>query len=130
MTHSLKTRAAAVVLCAAAFMPWYSSQAIVERDVYLGNPLPLIDWVALAAAVAVLVRPRLAMIAGVIGLVDVTLGALLMSGDSAEGLRVSLEPGLPLALAASVALLVFRPKTDQPNEVTVDTQTDEPSSVR
>lgn len=33
MTRSLKIRAAAVVLGAAAFMPWYSSQAIVERDV-------------------------------------------------------------------------------------------------
>lgn len=82
------------------------------------------------AAIAVLVRPRLAMIGGTVGLVDVMLGALLMWGDPAEGLRVSPEPGMPLVLAASVALLVFRPRTDQPNEAPIDCQTDEPSSVQ
>lgn len=112
MTNSLKGRAAATLLGAAAFMPWYSSQAIVDRDVYLGNPLPLIDWIILAAAAGVLVQPRFAILAGAVGLVDVGLGGILMWGDSAEGLRVTIAPGLPLALTASIALLIFRPNVD------------------
>lgn len=116
MANPLGVRIAAAVLGAAAFMPWYSSQAIVDRDTYLGNALPLIDWVVLGAAVAVLIRPQLAMIGGIIGLVDVMVGALLMWSDSAEGLRVTIGPGLPFAFAASMALLLLRPKPNQSTE--------------
>lgn len=130
VTHSLKTRAAAAVLAVAAFMPWYSSQAIVDHDTYLGNPLPLIDWVVLSATVAVLVRPRLAMVAAALGLIDVALSAVAMWVDSAGGIHVSLQPGLPLALAACLALLVFRPKTEPRNEVAADPRADGPRSVR
>lgn len=113
MTNSLKTRAAAVALGAATFMPWYSSQALIDHDTYLGNPLPLIDWVVLFAAVAVAIRPQLASVAAVVGLISVALGGLLMWGDSAEGLRVTMEPGLPLAFGACIGLLLFRPKVEQ-----------------
>lgn len=128
MTNSLKVRAAATVLAAAAFMPWYSSQAKLDQETFLGNPLPLIDWVVLFAALAVVVRPQLARIAAAVGLIDVALGALLMWGDSAEGVRVSLEAGLPLAFVACVALLLFRPRDDPPNEVEEDSE-DRPSAV-
>lgn len=110
MTRFLKIRAAAVVLGAAPFMPWYSSRAIVDRDIYFGNPLPLIDWVVLAAAAVVLIRPRHGPAAAVVGLISVALGGMLMWGDSAEGLRVAIEPGLPVAFGACIGLLVFRPK--------------------
>lgn len=116
MTHSLTTRAAGAVLAAAAFMPWYSSQARLDQETFLGNPLPLIDWVVLVAAIAVLVRPRLAMVAAAVGHIDVGLGALAIWFDDAKGLGVSLHAGLPLAFAACIALLLFRPKLDPPNE--------------
>ena len=130
MSNSLRTRAAAVTLAVVAFMPWYSSQAVVDHETYLGNPLPLIDWVVLGAAIAVLVRPRLATVAAAVGLIDVALGAVAMWVDSAEGIHVSLQPGLPLTLAACVALLVVRPNTDPPNEIAVGPRADGPGSVR
>lgn len=128
MRSTLLIRGIAVLLGMATLMPWYSSQAQVEHDTYFGNPLPLIDWLLLAAAVATLVRPQLAVIAAGVGLVDVVLGALLMYGDAAEGLRVALLPGLPVTAAASVALLIFRPKADLPKEVAADRREDRPSS--
>lgn len=128
MRNSLKVRAAAAVLAAATFMPWYSSQARLDRDTYLGNPLPLIDWVVLFAALAVVVRPQLARIAAAAGLIAVALGGLLMWGDSAEGIHVSLEPGLPLAFVACLALLLFRSKPDCPNELRAERQ-DRPRSA-
>lgn len=79
MANPLRVRIATAVLGVAAFMPWYS-QALVDRDTYLGNPLPLIDWVVLGAAVAVLVRPQLAMVAGIIGLADVMVGCFAHVG--------------------------------------------------
>lgn len=114
MTQSLKLPAAAAVLGAATFMPWYSSQAIADRDTYLGNPLPLINWLVLAAAGLVLVRPRAAPAVALIGLISVALAALLMWGDAAEGLRVAIQPGLPVALGACVALVVLRARVEQP----------------
>ena len=129
MAGSLGVRTAAALLAAAAFLPWYSSQAQIDHDTYLGNPLPLIDWVVLVAALAVIMRPQLAVLAGALGLVDVALGALMLYGDVAEGLHVSLGPGLPLATVASVDLLLLRPKTDLPNEVAADSREDRPTSV-
>lgn len=112
MTNSLRIRGVAAVLAAAAFMPWYSSQARLDQETYLGNPLPLIDWAVLFAAIAVVVRPPLARVATAVGLISVTFGGLLMWADSAEGLGVSVELGFPLALAASLLLLLLRPKGD------------------
>lgn len=114
MIEAFTTRAAAAALAVTAFIPWYSSHAQVDHDAYLGNPLPWIDWLLLGLALTTVIQPQLAVVAAVVGLIDVTLGALLMYGDSAEGLAVSLLPGLPLAAAASVALLIFRPKPDSP----------------
>jgi hypothetical protein len=87
-------------------MPWYSSQAQLERETYLGNPLPWIDWVLLAAALASVFRPRLARATAIIALVDVALAVLMMSGDAAEGLEVDLLPGIALATVAAIALLM------------------------
>ncbi len=127
MIEAFPTRAAAASLAVTVFMPWYSSQAQVDHDTYLGNPLPWIDWLLLGLTLATVIRPQLAVAAAVVGLVDVTLGALLMYGDSAEGLDVSLLPGLPLAAAASVALFILRPKADSPNEVAAGRE-DRPTS--
>lgn len=123
------TRATAALLAVTAFLPWYSSQAQVDHVTYLGNPLPWIDWLLLVIAVATVARPQIAVVAGALGLVDVALGSLLMYGDAAEGLDVSLLPGLPLAAAASLALLIFRPKADLPKEVAADLREDRPSSA-
>lgn len=87
-------------------LPWYSSQALVDQDTYTGNPLPIIDWVVMMAAVITIIWPRIALATGILGLIQATLGWLLVYGDSAEGIRVSILPGLPLATAASVGLLV------------------------
>ncbi len=116
MTRVFTTRAAAAVLAIAAFMPWYSSQPQLDHETYLGNPLPWIDWLLLVVALAAFIRPQFAIGAAAVGLIDVALAGLLMYGDSAEGIDVSLRPGLPLAAVASFALLFFRPKTDLPNE--------------
>jgi hypothetical protein len=129
MRKALMTRATAAVLAVAAFMPWYSSQAQVDHDTYLGNPLPWIDWLLLVAALAAVARPQIAVVAGAVGLVDVALGSLLMYGDAAEGLDVSLLPGLPLAAAASLALLILRPKANLPYEVVDDLREDGPSTA-
>jgi hypothetical protein len=116
MRRTLLVRGFAVVLGIAAFMPWYSSQALVDQDTYLGNPLPWIDWILLLEAVTTVLRPQLASVAAVIGLVDVSLGALLMFADAAEGLAVSLLPGLPLALVAAACLLVAHQRLSRRNE--------------
>lgn len=116
------TRATATALAVAAFLPWYSSQARLDHDTYLGNPLPWIDWLLLVIAVATILRPQIALVAGAVGLIDVGLGALLMYGDAAESLDVSLLPGVPLAAAASLVLLILRPKPDLPNEVAAKRQ--------
>lgn len=129
MRKTLMTRATASLLAVTAFLPWYSSQAQVDHDTYLGNPLPWIDWLLLVTALATVVRPRIAIIAGALGLVDVALGSVLMYGDAAEGLDVSLLPGLPLAAAASLAVLIFRPKADLPNEVAANLTEDRPRSA-
>lgn len=120
MTNPLKVRAAAAFLAAGAFMPWYSSQARIDQETYLGNPLPLIDWVVLFAPLAVVIRPHFAIVAAAAGLIDVALGASAMWFGAAEGLHVSLHAGLPLAFAASIALIVFRPREYPPNEVEAD----------
>jgi hypothetical protein len=96
----------AAVLAAAAFIPWYSSQALVDHETYIGNPLPLIDWLLVAVALAAVIRPQLARPAAIIGLISGGLAGLLMYGDAAEGVKVQLLPGLPLAVIASAALLV------------------------
>jgi hypothetical protein len=95
----------AAVLAAAAFIPWYASQALVDHDTYIGNPLPLIDWLLVAVALAAIIHPQLARPAAIIGLISVGLAGLLMYGDAAEGVKVQLLPGLPLAVIASAALL-------------------------
>lgn len=128
MTQALTARAAAAILAVAAFMPWYSSQAQVDHETYFGNPLPWIDWLLLGLALATLIRPQLALAAAAVGLVDIRLGAVVMYSDAAEGLRVSLLLGLPLAAAASIALLIFRSKADLPNEVAADRREDRLSS--
>ncbi|MGH2817210.1 MAG: hypothetical protein ACRDJS_01975 [Actinomycetota bacterium] len=105
MKGELVIRATAALLGAAAFMPWYSSKALVNQDTYLGNPLPWIDWLLIVAAVAAVIKPALAFVPALIGVIDVSLGALLMYGDAAEGIDVQLLPGLPLAAVATLALL-------------------------
>lgn len=114
MRSPLAVRALAAFLAIAAFMPWYSSQALVDHDTYLGNPLPWIDWLLLTAALVTIVRPQLRVPTVVIALIDVTLGWMLMYGDSAEGLDVSLLPGLPLATAATVGLFMTHMRSRVP----------------
>jgi hypothetical protein len=120
MTRTTITRVATALVAIAAFVPWYSSQAQVDQDIYVGNPLPWIDWVLVALAAVTLVWPRVGLAAATVGLISVASVGLLMYGDAAEGLDISVRPGLPLAAAAALMLLLFRPQADPPNEVTAE----------
>jgi preprotein translocase subunit Sec61beta len=117
MTRATITRLAAALVAIAAFLPWYSSQAQVDQDTYIGNPLPWIDWVVVALAALTLIWPRVGLATAAVGLISVASAGLLMYGDASEGLEVSLGPGLPLSAAAALALLLFRPKAEPQNEV-------------
>ena len=127
MPRTTITRVAAALAAIAAFLPWYSSQAQVDRDIYIGTPLPWIDWVVVALAAVTLIWPRLGLAAAAVALIRVASVGFLIYGDAAEGLDVSLGPGLPLSAAAALALLLFRPKAEAP-EVAAD-EVDRPSSA-
>lgn len=106
MKNGVVVRIMALLMLIAVSLPWYSSHAQVDHDTYIGNPLPIIDWVVMMAAVITIIWPRIAFATGILGLIHATLGWLAAYVDSAEGIRVSILPGLPLATAASLALLV------------------------
>ena len=98
----------AVVLAASTLLPWYTSQALVDTDRYIGTPLPLVDWVVVALCVLVLVVPRSRRVAGGVGLASAAVTALMMLGESAEGVQVRPGIGLVVAALTGVALLVAR----------------------
>lgn len=95
----------ALGLASTVFAPWYSSQAFVDHDVYVGNPLPLVDWVVSGLAIGAAIWPPLARFAGALGLLSVLLTILLMWGDGAEGLSVFPGYGLGASTLFALALL-------------------------
>ncbi|MGH9252460.1 MAG: hypothetical protein ACRD0W_23505 [Acidimicrobiales bacterium] len=90
------------------FLTWYSSQALIDFDRYVGNPLPAVDWIVAATAILAVGERKLWLPAGVIGLVSAGMTAYMMYYEAAEGLEVSLGVGLVVAFAASVGLLLSR----------------------
>jgi hypothetical protein len=99
------SRLLSVVLATTPFLPWYTSEAKIDRDTYIGNPLPLVDWLVVALAVAALVRVRLARVAALSALVSVGLTLLAAYVDFAEG--ISVTPNYGMAVTAVVGALLL-----------------------
>ena len=99
----LKRRLVAVALVVAQFLPWYSSQALIDSDMYIGNPLPAVDWFVGALSLAAVLFPRLLRLAALAVFGSVGLTLVVMYGDHAEGVSVAFEYGIVVA-AASAAL--------------------------
>lgn len=53
-----------MTLAASTMLPWYTSQALIDSDRYVGNPLPLVDWVVAGVAVVAVGVPRIRLLAG------------------------------------------------------------------
>ena len=102
----LVLRGAALLLASTAVMPSYSSQALVDFERYIGNPLPLIDPIVALVAMAAALRPPFARWAGGVGLVSSMLTFGMLLADSAEGIEVRVEYGPMLSLALSLLLIV------------------------
>ena len=112
-------RGAALLLASTAVMPSYSSQALVDFERYIGNPLPLIDPIVALVAMAAALRLPLARWAGG-GLVSSMLTLEMLLADSAEGIEVRVEYGLMLSLALSLLLIatqLFFSRTSRPSAV-------------
>jgi hypothetical protein len=101
----LRLRLPAVALATTPLLPWYSSQARIDSDTHIGNPLPLVDWLVAGLAVAAVIQVRLAMVAAVSALVSVGVTLLLMYGDAAEGVSVTFGYGIPIAVVLAALLL-------------------------
>jgi hypothetical protein len=101
----LRSRLLALALATTPFLPWYSSQARIDSDTYIGNPLPLVDWLVVGLAVVAVIQVRLAMVAAVSALVSVGVTLVMMYGDAAEGLSVAFGYGMPVSAILAVLLL-------------------------
>jgi hypothetical protein len=109
----LRSRLLALALATTPLLPWYSSQARIDRDTYIGNPLPLVDWLVVGLAVAAVILVRLARVAAVSALVSVGVTLLLMYGDAAEGVSVAFGYGMPVsAILAALLLRAGAPERD------------------
>jgi hypothetical protein len=101
----LNSRLLALALATTPLLPWYSSQARIDRDTYIGNPLPLVDWLVVGLAVAAVIQVRLAMVAAASALVSVGATLLLMYGDFSEGISVAFDYGMPVSAILAGLLL-------------------------
>jgi hypothetical protein len=78
----------------------------VESDTYLGNPLPLVDWIVAGVAFFMaLFAPRLATVAATLALFSLGFTAFSALVDAGSGPPVSVEFGLPLGAVAAGLLL-------------------------
>lgn len=98
-------RVLAALLGVAVVLPWYRSVARLDEDTYIGSPLPLIDWVVLVLAVLTIARPSLARALGFLGALDVAIAGWFAYVDFAEGLEVTILPGLVVATVGAIGLL-------------------------
>lgn len=106
----LTMRVLLVLLAVAPLLPWYRSVAVLEQETYFGNPLPWVDWVLIASAIAAVFRPSFTVAAAAFGVFHVASAGLAIYWDAAEGLDVQILPGLPFAGVVLTALLLARRK--------------------
>ena len=113
--RTLLLRLAALAVVASSFMPTYSSVGKIEpevdskaeSDTYLGNPLPLVDWIVAGVALfTALFAPRLATVAASLALFSLGFIAFSALADAVSGPSVSVELGLPFGAAAGLLLWV------------------------
>ena len=104
--QTLLLRLAALAVVASSFMPTYTSVAKVESDTYLGNPLPLVDWIVAGMAFfTALFAPRLATVAATLALFSLGFTAFSALVDASSGPSVSVEFGLLFGAVAAGLLL-------------------------
>ncbi|MGH2702328.1 MAG: hypothetical protein ACRDJ2_11215 [Actinomycetota bacterium] len=112
--RTLLLRLAALAVVASSFMPTYTSVGNIEpelderaeSDAYLGNPLPLADWIVAGVALfTAFFAPRLATAAATLALFSLGFTAFSALADAGSGPSVSVEFGLPLGAAAAGLLL-------------------------
>jgi hypothetical protein len=104
--RTLLLRLAALAVIASSFMPTYTSVGKVESDTYLGNPLPLVDWIVAGVAFfTALFAPRLATVASTLALFSLGFTAFIALVDAGSGPSVNVEFGLTLGAVAAGLLL-------------------------
>ncbi|MGH2703201.1 MAG: hypothetical protein ACRDJ2_15675 [Actinomycetota bacterium] len=95
-------------------MPTYTSVGKIEpevdlkaeSDTYLGNPLPLVDWIVAGAALfTALFAPPLATTTATLAFFSLGFTGFSALVDANSGPAVSVEFGLPFGAAAAGLLL-------------------------
>jgi hypothetical protein len=107
LPNQVKTRACALLIGLTVFLPWYESQARIEHDTYLGNPLPYIDWVVLGLALMTAMQPRLGKVLIAFALGSILVTSSMAAYDLSEGLSISIGYGLVAAILLCLAMFVL-----------------------